>query len=89
MRATLTQTQVAEHLLAATEPVWGYGLRKELRIKSGVLYPILARMTVEGWLVRERETDPPDDRPPRWYYVVTETGREHLSELVARRKAYG
>lgn len=89
MRATLSTAQIAESLLATDGPIWGYQLRKKLRIPSGVLYPVLARMVREQWLVREREEPVPEDRPARWYYQVTDAGREALAELVERRKRYG
>ena len=29
---------------------WGYALMQESGVRSGVLYPILARMLTDGWL---------------------------------------
>lgn len=70
--------------------LWGYALSKESGIRSGVLYPQLDRMLGEGWLVDDWE-DPAEtdrNRPPRRYYRLTDSGREHLGAILrnARRE---
>jgi len=62
---------------------WGYDLWKQTGVRSGALYPILARMLEQGWLddgwedvstIREK-------RPPRRYYVVTDEGMRQLGAM--------
>lgn len=56
---------------------WGYPLTKTSGVRSGVLYPILARMLNEGWLSDDWEsvdTAVTDRRPPRRYYKLTVAG---------------
>ena len=57
---------------------YGYELMEETGFPSGKLYPILARLTRAGWLVREREDVDPaaEGRPARYMYALTESGTE-------------
>jgi PadR family transcriptional regulator PadR len=77
MKRTKAALQVASVLLE--EPTgrhWGYRLSRSANVRSGVLYPILARMLDAGWLLDGWE-DPTlidDGRPPRRYYEVTDEG---------------
>ncbi|MFY1587322.1 PadR family transcriptional regulator [Micromonospora sp. WMMD734] len=50
---------------------------RETDLPSGTLYPVLARMEAEGWLVSEREPAKAhgEGRPRRRYYTLTELGR--------------
>lgn len=67
---------------------WGYALMRESGVRSGVLYPILARMLADGWLADGWE-DPATTggRPPRRYYELTEKGRGELGALLARARS--
>lgn len=68
---------------------WGYALSKRSGLKSGVLYPLLARMLTEGWL-RDGWEDPAsyaEKRPPRRYYRLTDLGARELGALAARSVA--
>jgi PadR family transcriptional regulator, regulatory protein PadR len=57
---------------------YGYELMEETGFPSGKLYPILARLTRAGWLVREREDIDPasEGRPARYMYALTKSGTE-------------
>jgi PadR family transcriptional regulator, regulatory protein PadR len=84
MRRTWSQVAVARALLANPSPDafhWGYDLAKRADIKSGVLYPILARMEGAGWLTSSWE-DPQGSYPRRRVYQVTEDGRREMTALV-------
>lgn len=60
-------------------------------LRSGVLYPILARMLSAGWLTDGWEDPVTVDsgRPPRRYYQLTDRGRIELGAVVseARKRA--
>lgn len=65
--------------------IWGYQLSKHSGVRSGVLYPQLDRMLEEGWLEDHwEERQEGQKRPPRRYYILTDTGRMELG-AVARR----
>ena len=61
-------------------------MSKQSGVRSGVMYPILARMLDEGWL-----TDGWEDqarvgrakRPPRRYYELTDKGEAALGAVIA------
>ena len=63
---------------------WGYELQTRSGIRSGVMYPLLKRLLVEGWLEDGWE-DPAsiEGRPPRRYYTLTEVGVRELGALAA------
>lgn len=58
------------------QPQFGFGLMEQLRISSGTLYPILAKLKKVGWLdVQTEEIDPSvEGRPARRYYLLTAQG---------------
>lgn len=87
MRMTHALISIATVLL--TDPDarhFGYDLGRRAGVRSGVLYPLLARMLAEGWLKDEWESagDEPLGRPNRRYYEVTEAGIEQLGALLQR-----
>jgi PadR family transcriptional regulator PadR len=90
MRKTHALVQVAMAILDdPTSRHWGYELSKQTGVRSGVLYPMLARMLDEGW-VEDGWEDPTtirDKRPPRRYYQLTDKGQLALGALLqeARR----
>jgi len=64
---------------------WGYELSKAAGVRSGVMYPILQRLLHDGWVTDGWE-DPAEitrRRPPRRYYVLTDSGRRGLGAVVA------
>lgn len=84
MRRTKAQIRVAQALLADPQGrYYGYSLRKQTGVRSGVLYPILQRMLDAGWLTDgwEDRAQIEDKRPPRRYYELTDAGRAGLREL--------
>jgi PadR family transcriptional regulator, regulatory protein PadR len=93
VRKTYALVQVALALMAdVSGRHWGYELSKQSGVRSGVMYPILARMLAEAWL-----TDGWEDqaqvgrakRPPRRYYELTDKGKAALGAVIseARRDA--
>src|SRR4051794_36117603 len=78
-RSPSLQTQVVLAALLAQPSVWRYGLElsAETGLRSGTLYPILARL--EGdlrWVESEWEDIDPvtEGRPARRYYRLTSDG---------------
>jgi PadR family transcriptional regulator, regulatory protein PadR len=79
IRMTVATAQLLRAFLAdVSQRRYGYELMEETGFPSGKLYPILARLTSAGWLVREREDIDPvvEGRPARYLYVLTEGGTE-------------
>lgn len=68
---------------------YGYDLMKEAELSSGTLYPLLARLTDEGWLEARWEESEYPGKPPRQLYRLTATGRARAKEVVrAARPAW-
>lgn len=69
---------------------WGYDLTKRAGVRSGVLYPTLRRMEVEGW-VDDGWEDPEavSGRPPRRYYQLTGEGRAALGGMIEQARLEG
>lgn len=67
-------------------PAWhyGYDLLKQTGLKSGTLYPILARLQGGGWLEQRWEKSPGAGRPPRHLYRLSRKGRIAARELAQR-----
>lgn len=66
---------------AGADPLYGLEIAARTKLKSGTLYPILARLSdrgvVEGeWLEPERP-----GRPPRHAYRLSAAGRMAVEEL--------
>jgi len=70
------QTRLVLEALSAEPERWryGYDLLRVTGLKSGSLYPILARLTERGWLEATWEEDGPPGRPRRHLYRVTAEG---------------
>jgi DNA-binding PadR family transcriptional regulator len=54
---------------------YGYDLLREAGLKSGTLYPILARLQQGGWLEQRWEKSSGAGRPPRHLYRLSKQGR--------------
>ena len=59
---------------------YGYDLLKETGLKSGTLYPMLARLQGGGWLQEKWEKPSGPGRPPRHLYRLSQAGRTAASE---------
>ena len=77
MKLTAPLERVLRVFLAdVTARRYGYDLMKAAKLPSGTLYPMLARLEVEGLVASEWEPLPDDGsgRPPRKYYQLTGDG---------------
>jgi PadR family transcriptional regulator PadR len=73
VRMTVAVATVLRAFLAEpAEPAYGYNLMQVTGYPSGKLYPILARLSRAGWLIREREDIDPaaEGRPVRYLYRI-------------------
>ena len=89
MKITLPTLRVLGALLENPgEPHFGYSLMQATGLKPGTLYPMLSRLTAEGWVTREQEDIDPvaEGRPARRYYKLTPLGIQESRQ--ARAEAY-
>lgn len=61
-------------LLRPLEWRYGYDLGKQVGLKSGSLYPLLMRLTDQGWLEGEWHAPSRPGLPPRHAYRLTQSG---------------
>jgi DNA-binding PadR family transcriptional regulator len=66
---------------SAADWSYGYDLSKATGIKSGTLYPILARLHDEGWLETKWSLPLEPGRPPRHLYRLTAKGAKEASRI--------
>ncbi|MBI2407398.1 MAG: PadR family transcriptional regulator [Gemmatimonadetes bacterium] len=82
---TSPQTLCVLALLLEAPRAWhyGYAVSQLTKLRSGTLYPILARLADQGWLeTRWAEPEKPG-RPPRHTYRLTGLGAQSARQLVA------
>ena len=66
---------------------YGYDLMKDADLSSGTLYPLLARLTEDGWLESRWEEAEHLGKPARQLYRLTATGRTRAREALERARA--
>jgi DNA-binding PadR family transcriptional regulator len=66
---------------------YGYDLMKVTEVSSGTLYPLLARLTDEGWLESRWEESEFPGKPPRQLYRLTANGRALARAALGRADA--
>jgi DNA-binding PadR family transcriptional regulator len=66
---------------------YGYDLMKVADLSSGTLYPLLARLTEDGWLESQWQESEFRGRPPRQLYRLTATGRVQARHALERAQA--
>ena len=78
VRITVPVLRVLQALLARpAESLYGLELMEQTGLKSGTLYPVLARLEDAGWVSSSWEDADPRDagRPRRRYYKLTGSGQ--------------
>jgi DNA-binding PadR family transcriptional regulator len=84
-RLTRTTTRTLLAFLEAPRSWrYGYDLMKVADISSGTLYPLLARLTEDGWLESRWEESELSGRPRRQLYRLTATGRVRARHALER-----
>lgn len=68
---------------------YGYDLSKETGLKSGTLYPLLMRLTEQGFLMSRWEEAERPGRPPRHAYRLTGHGLRQAREAVGAGRRVG
>jgi DNA-binding PadR family transcriptional regulator len=66
---------------------YGYDLMKVAGLSSGTLYPLLARLTDDGWLESQWEESEFPGKPPRQLYRLTAIGRLQARHALERAQA--
>ena len=66
---------------------YGYDLMKVADLSSGTLYPLLARLTEDGWLESRWEESEFPGKPPRQLYRLTASGRVQARNAMKRAQA--
>ena len=66
---------------------YGYDLMKVADLSSGTLYPLLARLTEDGWLESRWEESELPGKPPRQMYRLTVSGRIQARHAVERAQS--
>jgi DNA-binding PadR family transcriptional regulator len=70
-----------------TDWSYGYDLAQQCGLKSGTLYPMLARFAERGWLDHEWRLE--DGEKPRHMYRLTPLGRRGAKVAVEEARARG
>ena len=83
---TTTRTLLA-FLEAPRNWRYGYDLMKVADLSSGTLYPLLARLTEDGWLESRWEESELPGKPPRQMYRLTASGRGQARHALERARA--
>jgi PadR family transcriptional regulator PadR len=86
VRMSAPTLRVLKFMLEAPRtPRSGAELSRYLNIKSGTLYPLLARLEAAGWLKSEWEQIEPSQeaRPRRRFYILTGIGQTSASRELA------
>jgi DNA-binding PadR family transcriptional regulator len=87
-RLTRTTTRALLTFLEAPRSWrYGYDLMKVADLSSGTLYPLLARLTDDGWLESRWEESEFPGKPPRQLYRLTATGRLEARYALGRAQA--
>lgn len=77
-------------VLTAEHDTYGYELANNISekflIAEGTIYPLLRRMTVEGYFETYLSESP--DGPPRKYYRLTAKGRTYMTEMIKEWKVF-
>ena len=87
-RLTKTTTRALQAFLEAPGNWhYGYALMKVADLSSGTLYPLLARLTDDGWLESKWEDSELPGKPARQLYRLTATGRLQARDVLERAQA--
>ena len=85
LRITIPLLKVLEAMLEAPHGNhWGFEIMKRTGLKSGTLYPLLARLETAGWVDSGWEDQTELGRPRRRYYRLTGLGATSARMELAR-----
>ena len=86
IRVTRPTLEILVALLAAKTKVWGLELVRQTGLKTGTVYPILARLETFGWIRSSWEVNQKHKGPRRRLWELTEEGEVRARELIASKK---
>ena len=87
-RLTRTTTRALAAFLESPQSWrYGYDLMKVAELSSGTLYPLLARLSDQGWLESRWEESEYPGKPPRQLYRLTATGRLEARRALERAQS--
>lgn len=77
---------LAAFLEAMPDHMSGSDILRVTGLKTGTLYPILARLETHGWLESDWETEEPASlgRPRRRYYNLTAEGQQSARDCLSQ-----
>ena len=87
-KLTYPLLQIISVIFTAKKPLSGVDVHEATGLPSGTLYPLLARLSLEGWIHGEWEDADPHvlGRPRRRSYVMTKKGAQ-MTEAALERNA--
>lgn len=83
MNVTFGTLAVLRELMLADDPVCGAELTRALKISSGTVYPMLARLRTGGW-IEHAGTLPHPSQPASHFYRITQKGRANFLYMLCR-----
>lgn len=83
MVVTYDTMRVLREFLTQGDPLCGAEITRSLKILSGTLYPMLARLKQEGWIKHEASLPAPD-QPTAHFYKLTSAGRAAFLDRLCR-----
>lgn len=89
MRITLSLTRVLRVFIDnPSEKLWGFDLGKRSKLPSGTIYPLLARLERNGWVVADWEEidESKEGRRKRRYYQLTELGSREAEKVLEKTR---
>ncbi|MGW3998664.1 PadR family transcriptional regulator [Amycolatopsis sp. NPDC004772] len=88
-RATDATLDVLEVLIGPGDDLYGLSIAEAAGRKTGVVYPILSRLELAGWVDSSWEADERTERGPRRrFYRLTPTGLESARALLVERRGH-
>lgn len=86
-RVTDATLDVLEALMGPDDELYGLKIAQNAGRKSGVVYPILARLEAAGWVESHWETEERDERGPRRrFYRLCPDGLGAARALLVERR---
>jgi DNA-binding PadR family transcriptional regulator len=83
MAITFLALTVLRELMIADDPKCGAELTRTLKISSGTIYPLLARLRADGW-IEHAGTLPHPSQPVSHFYRIAPKGRAHFLDMLCR-----
>jgi DNA-binding PadR family transcriptional regulator len=83
MNVTFGCLTVLREMMIADDPICGAELTRALKISSGTVYPMLARLKICDW-IELAGTLPHPSQPDSHFYRITPKGRAHFLDMLCR-----